>query len=150
MARAPLNSPNLDKADIAVVAPPDAADIELVSEGDLSRLAQDEAFMNEIVKIRISTSTNPNDSPMVNLTVNSHADSIWVRRGVVTPVRRKHVEVLARMRQINYSQKPAQGSDLETGNALYWSAVQVNPFEVIEDKNPAGRAWLDNILAEPY
>lgn len=126
------------------------ADIQQVSEtADLAKLASNEAFMNEPVIIRVMQTINPNDPPRFKLTCNSPAESILVERGIPIRVQRKHVEILARMKEVRYVQKPPTSTDLETGNALYASVGQVYPFEVVKDDNPRGRAWLENILAEP-
>lgn len=138
---------NLTKHGISVED--DQLDIQKVSEGDLARVAGEESFMNEKVTIRISQSINPNDSPVVVLVVNGAENRVVVPRGRPTVVLRKHVEVLARMKELRYTQKQAQGGDLESGNALYQSVGQVYPFEIVKDDNPIGRTWCENILAEP-
>jgi len=127
----------------------DQADIQLVSESELAKVASQEAFMQEILKIRLASTTDVNASPYVVLTCNGVADRIVVPRGIPTNVKRMHVEVLARMREIRYTQRPPVAGDLETGNYLYPSVAHVYPFEVLRDPSPVGHAWLENILAEP-
>ena len=136
-------------AGVAIIDSPDVKDIQTVADGDLASIAADEAFLNEPVKIRIHPTINPNDPPVVVLTCNSAAERVVVGRGQPTVVKRKHLEILARVRETRYAQKQAFNADLESGNFLYASVGQVYPFEVIEDKNPKGRAWLENIMAEP-
>lgn len=140
---------SLSDAGVVITDSPSMQDIQLVSEGDLAHIAADEAFMNEPVTIRIATSTNKNDPPQVILTVNGAVNRVGLKRGVPTTVKRMHVEVLARMKQVDYEQRPPASSDLESGNVLYSNSVQVYPFQVIKDDNPRGAAWLENILAEP-
>lgn len=138
---------NLSRAGVSIED--DQLDIQKVSESDLARVAGEEAFMNEQVVIRIAQSINPNDPPMVVLVVNNPQDRVVVPRGRPTAVLRKHVEVLARMKEVRYSQRAPNSSDLESGNALYQSVGQVYPFEIVKDDNPVGRTWCENILAEP-
>lgn len=124
-------------------------DIQLVSQSDLAKVAADEAFLHEKVKVRLHPSTNPNDAPVAVLTCNNTAGRVVIPRGVVTQVERRHLEILARLKQVAYFQRPANSVDLESGNQLYANVGYVYPFEVIEDTNPKGRAWLENIMAEP-
>lgn len=124
-------------------------DIQKVAESDLASLASNESFLNETVKIRIATTTDPNAAPAADITVNSPANRVIIPRGVVCTVKRLHVEVLARMKETRYTQPARNMMDPEGGNALIGRTAMVYPFEVVEDKNPAGRAWLENILAEP-
>lgn len=121
--------------------------IEQVSASDLSRLAADEAFMNERVKIRIGTTTNPNDPPYATLTVNDVHNRVQVPRGQPTWVKRLHVEVLAHMVETRYTQAQRNPMDPEGGNNLIPHNAHGYQFEVLEDKNPAGRAWLEHLLA---
>jgi hypothetical protein len=124
-------------------------DIQLVSQSDLGRVAAEESFMNERVKVRLHPSTNPNDSPVAIITCNNEAGRTVIPRGQIAEIARHQLEILARLKQVAYTQRAAIGGDLESGNYLYPNVGYVYPFEVIEDKNPKGRAWLENIMAEP-
>ena len=69
-------------------------------------------------------------------------------RGVPMRVRRKYVEILARMKETKYSQvtrNPAAPDQIDM-IARHGLAY---PFEMLSDENPRGRAWLSNVLAEP-
>lgn len=124
-------------------------DIQKVAESDLGRVAAEEKFMNEPVTIRITQSIDPNAPPYAVVVVNGAEDRVIIPRGRPMLVKRKHVEVLARMKELRYVQRQAQTGDLESGNALYQSVGQVYPFEIVKDDNPVGRTWCENILAEP-
>lgn len=136
---------HLDAPSIAVGELPE---IETVAETDLGKLAAEESFMAEPVVVRVHTTTDVNAAPFVDITVNDSSNRVRFHRGVAMRVKRQHLEVLARMKETRYRQAPAQGSDLESGNALIPSESLCYPFEVLEDKNPAGRAWLERVLAE--
>lgn len=127
----------------------DQTDIQTVAESDLARVAADESFMREPVRVRLAQSTNPNDPPYAVITCNDSAGRAVLPRGEVLTVQRRHLEILARLKEVRYHQRQASNGDLESGNRLYANVAHVYPFEVIEDKNPKGHAWLQNILAEP-
>lgn len=125
----------------------DAPIVETVSESrDFRQLAADEAFMNELVEVLVHSSTDENQSPHVILNCNGTNQPIM--RGVPTKVRRKYVEILARMKETKYSQvtrNPAAPDQIDM-IARHGLAY---PFELLNDNNPRGRAWLQNVLAEP-
>jgi hypothetical protein len=112
----------------------------------LRELAASEAFMNEMVEVMVHASTDENQSPHVILNCNGTNQPIL--RGVPMRVRRKYVEILARMKETKYSQitrnpgAPDQIDMIARHGLAY-------PFEMLSDENPRGRAWLSNVLAEP-
>lgn len=112
----------------------------------LRELAASEAFMNEMVEVMVHASTDENQSPHVILNCNGTNQPIL--RGVPMRVRRKYVEILARMKETKYSQitrnpgAPDQIDMIARHGLAY-------PFEMLNDENPRGRAWLSNVLAEP-
>lgn len=116
---------------------------------DLAELARSEAFMAESLVIRLATTTDENATPFAVVTINDVNNRAVIPRGVPFRLRRLHVEVLARMRETRYTQPARNMGDPEAGNALIARHMQIYPFEVIEDKNPLGRAWLEAIYAEP-
>ena len=125
----------------------DAPIIETVAESrDFSQLAADEGFMNELVEVMVHSTTDENQAPHV--IVNCNGTNQPIIRGVPTKVRRKYVEILARMKETKYSQvtrNPAAPDqiDMVARHGLAY------PFELMSDPNPRGRAWLQNVLAEP-
>lgn len=128
----------------------DKQDIEVITgDPDLSALARTEAFMNERIGIRVATTTDPNAPPYAIVTVNDVNNRVVIPRGQVVRVKRMHVEVLARMKETRYTQPTRNPMDPEGGNYLIPQHAQVYPFEVIEDKNPRGRAWVEALLNEP-
>jgi hypothetical protein len=125
----------------------DTPTIDPVSQvADLRELAASEAFMNEMVEVMVHSSTDENQAPHVILNCNGTNQPIL--RGVPTRVRRKYVEILARMKETKYSQvtrNPAAPDQIDM-IARHGLAY---PFELMHDDNPRGRAWLSNVLAEP-
>lgn len=131
------------------IAPEQNADIQLETvreDKDFKSLVDSEKFMNELVEIDIAPGQAEGDNPCVVLSVNGVNMPVW--RGVPTRVKRKYVEVLARMKQTSYSQRPQDMSNPERSNELLPRTFLVYPFQVLEDKNPKGRAWLQAIMAE--
>lgn len=125
----------------------DAPVIETVAESkDFRQLAADEAFMNEFVTVMIHATTDENQAPHV--IVNCNGTNQPIIRGVPTKVRRKYVEILARMKETKYNQitrNPAAPDQIDM-IARHGLAY---PFDLVDDSNPRGRAWLQNVLAEP-
>lgn len=125
----------------------DAPTIDLVSElKDFAALASSEVFMNEHVTIMVHSTTDENQPPQV--IVNCNGMNQPIIRGYPTTVKRKYVEILARMKETKYNQvtrNPAAPDQIEmvARHGLSY------PFDLVEDKNPRGRAWLTNVMAEP-
>jgi hypothetical protein len=138
-----VEAPQIEVADNQAAVDPIGLD------ADFAQLAADEKFLHEIVKIRIATTTDPNAPPFATVTVNDINNRVRIPRGVVVPVKRCQVEILARMRETRYQQPPRNPMDPESGNMLIPQHAQVYPFEVVEDKNPLGRAWYERLMAEP-
>jgi len=121
--------------------------VETVAESrDFSQLAADEAFMNELVTVHVHSTTDENQAPQFILNCNGVNQPVV--RGVDITIRRKYVEIMARMKETKYTQvtpNPAAPdvSEMRARHGL------VFPFNLVNDPNPRGRAWLENVLAEP-
>ncbi len=126
----------------------DQPDIQLVSQTDLASAASDEKFMHEDVTVVIMPTTDPNAAPYATLSVNGEMKI--VSRNVPTRIKRKHLEVLARMKETRWLQSVPEGymGQIDMGS-LRGHTGFAYPFTVTEDKNPKGGAWLANIMAEP-
>ena len=111
----------------------------------LGDLAEAEKFMNEIVVIRIQKTTDKNAANHVPLSVNGLTHPVV--RGIPTPVKRKFVEVLARMKESSYDQHFPNPAELDRYEMIETEALAY-PFEIIRDDNPRGFEWLQRILAE--
>lgn len=135
------------KKDQGVAILDDAPVIETVAEStDFAALAASEAFMNEMVEIMVHSTTDENQPTQFLLNCNGVNQPVV--RGINMTMKRKYVEILARMKETKYTQhtpNPAAPdvSELRARHGL------VYPFDLIKDNNPKGRAWLSNVLAEP-
>ena len=120
--------------------------IETVAESrDFSKLAADEAFMNELVTVMVHATTDENQPNHV--VVNCNGMNQPLIRGVPTTVKRKYVEILARMKETKYTQVTRNASAPDQIDMVARHGLSY-PFDLVEDKNPRGRAWLQNVLAE--
>jgi len=121
--------------------------VEPVSQAkDLEILLSSEAFMNEMVTVMVHSTTDENQAPHVIVNVNGTNQPII--RGYPTQVKRKYVEVLARMKETRYTQRTPNPSAPDQIEMVARHGLAY-PFDLIEDSNPKGRAWLNNVLAEP-
>lgn len=128
-----------------LVMPDRDTTIEPVSASvDLSSEAATEAFMSELVTIFIHESTNENDNPYVVLNVNG--TNQLVLRGVEAEVKRKYVEVLARMKESKYTQKLRNPNEPDS-TYLHERQAHVYPFDLVKD-SARGRAWLSHIMKQ--
>lgn len=125
----------------------DEPTIDAVSaDKDLNQLFSQEKFMEEEVKVEVHPSSNENEPPHFILSVNGM--NMPVVRGYPTRMKRKYLEVLARMKETKYTQQtpnPMQPDNIQ----MIPRTVNVYPFTVLEDANPRGHAWLRNVMAEP-
>lgn len=115
-------------------------------DAHLRKVLSDEAFMNEVLKVYVHPTAD--DSAVTHFILNVNGTNQPVFCGNITPMRRKYVEVLARMKETKFSQPPQNMSNPEASNALIPRTIQVHPFDVRHDPNPLGRAWLSQILSE--
>lgn len=113
---------------------------------DFRELASEEAFMNEFVTVLVHQTTDENQAPHV--IVNCNGTNQPIIRGVPTTIRRKYLEILARMKETKYRQEVRNPSAPDQIDMIARSGLAY-PFELMEDANPRGRAWLQHVLAEP-
>lgn len=103
------------------------------------------AFMNEVVMVEVHPSADPDEPQYVQLW-NGGIIQI-IPRGIPTPVKRKFVEVLARLKPINYRNEEYR--DPDGNNSVRWpkKTGMRYPFSM-QDTNPRGADWLRKLLAE--
>ena len=122
--------------------------IEAVTSGDMLRMEDKiklEAFMHELVQIRVSEDGNENSTIMAIPTVNGSNQPII--RGVPTWIKRKYVESLARARISNFNQKLADPNKRDSYEMVERPAATYT-FSVLSD-TPRGHAWLQQIMDQP-
>lgn len=112
---------------------------------EFNKAVEEEAFMNEIVTVEVSETTNENEPPSFVLSVNGITQPVF--RGVPTQMRRMFVEVLARCKETKYNQRTRNPNEPDKIELVSRTALAY-PFQVLEDPNPKGRAWLRAVLQE--
>lgn len=104
-------------------------------------------FMEEPVKVVVHRSADKTVDPVVEVW-NGGVRQMFIRGAPIT-VKRKFIEVLARSRDLKYDQQVYV--DKGSGEAVNRMIPVVGlkyAFDVLEDRNPDGRAWLQNLLQE--
>lgn len=118
---------------------------DIVVENATTTSALDlEAFMHELVKVRVHGSPEEGALPVVSVIVNGTIQP--VPRDAEVTVKRKYVEALARAKATSYKQvtNPVDPSDIR----MVPTTVLSYPFTVLEDTE-RGKNWLRNLLAQP-
>ena len=125
----------------------DEPTIESIATSDLGSIAREEKFMHEPVTILIMSTTDANAPPYADVSVNGQ--KIVIRRNQKTTILRKHLEVLARMKETRWVQEVPEGWNGAVGmETLRGHSALVYPFTVLRDDNPLGGEWRERILAE--
>lgn len=105
-----------------------------------------ELFMNQTVTVAIHEVSDEWAEQMFS--VEMHPKKIWFQRGKSRKCPRWAVELLARARPVGF-RNVEQTNDLGEKEVIYpWRSGLRYPFAVIEDPDPRGRGWLENILHE--
>jgi len=120
--------------------------IESVPGPGFESLAEYEKFMNQPIKLMVYPPMNDGDEPIVQVAVNNVNQ--FVIRGREQTIKRKYVEVLARAKKVNISAHGYKDRDGEAKNVVNVNSSLEYPFQVLEDRDPRGPAWLRKILAE--
>lgn len=114
---------------------------------DLKEIVDDEKFAEEVLTVYLFPTTDANAPPYAIVSVNG--ERAVIPRSRPCKVKRKVVEVLARMKETRYSQQESAPGMEQTMDSLRGHTALVYPFSVSHDPNPRGAAWLENILMEP-
>lgn len=112
-----------------------------------SEWAKNMKFNEDVLTIIVHDSTDPNADP-VPYVINDGRRQAFAR-GEEQQVKRKYVEVLARMKVT--TQKQVRYKDSQNIDAIKMvphTALRF-PFTVIADPSPRGKDWLKAVLAEP-
>lgn len=124
----------------------DGAEIDTVAGNrDFKKIVEQEAFANE--KLVVFFHPTSDEREVNSFVMNVGSINQPVIKGFDILMKRKYVEVAARMKQTKYRQQVANPMDPSTIQMVPTTTL-VHPFEVREDKNPKGRAWLSAVLAE--
>jgi hypothetical protein len=105
------------------------------------------AFMDELVTIRPATSTDKNAEQIFELTINGKTELF--KRGEPKTVKRKYVDLMARLKVTAYTQRDAVGADGERQILNDPHTALKYDFAMLKDSNPLGESWLKATLAMP-
>lgn len=125
----------------------DKPDIQVVDGPNFKEKAAALLFNEEPVTVTVATDADKFSSRIVTVRVNGRVQNFI--RGEAITVKRKYVEALARSKPVNYRNEEYLNTDGD--KAFRWPSTTglLYPFQVNEDRNPNGPAWLRKILAEP-
>lgn len=118
--------------------------LETVHEFNLGSLAEAEKFYDEPVLVEIPKSSNPNEDIYIQLGVNGTIQPLL--RGQAQWIKRRFLEVLVRAQPTTL--ETVEEIDPRTGNKavrLVKTTGEKYPYRILQDNNPRGYAWLQNL-----
>ena len=104
------------------------------------------AFMNEMVDVHIHDTSEKNADGKIGVAVNGESCSMF--RGQNYTIKRYFVEALVRAKPISYGNVEYTTETGERAVKYPQSTGLRYAFDVVKDRNPCGRAWLNMLLAE--
>lgn len=104
------------------------------------------AFMEEMITIRMATTTDKNAAQVFDLQVNSQY--AFFRRGETKTLKRYFVDRLCRLKQTIYTQKEVINSEGIKDILNVPHTALLYDFSVVRDDNPRGADWLAHVQAE--
>ena len=122
------------------------SEIEKVDGFQMQNLAELEQFMNEEVEVLVYEPFEEGQEQVVQLGVNGVNQ--FVVRGIPQTLKRKYVEVLARAKKQGVTARGYKAPDGEAKNDVRITTGLQYPFQILNDPNRNGPAWLRKILAE--
>lgn len=120
-------------------------DVDLIDPVVDMSWAEHEKFMHEPVTVMVMSSGQENELELIPIGVNGVTQNF--RIDTPQTVKRMFVEKLARCKSTNFEQTIDDRLG-ERMNMMRRRHALRFPFQVIQDSNPRGAAWLKNILAE--
>lgn len=103
-----------------------------------------EQFMNDPVTIRIHSTKDKNEAPLVFVGVNG--DSRWLPRNKPIKLQRKFVERLAQAQEMAFDTKENKDPNVDNAMTITRRLAQSYEFSVLDDPSEAGRVigkrWL--------
>lgn len=103
-------------------------------------------FMNEMVVVYIQETAEPDADDQFFIGVNGQ--QVAFVRGQRYQIKRYILEGLARCRPVHYSNEEYREGNIDKVRWPSRRGVRY-PFQVVEDKNPAGQEWLRRVMLEP-
>lgn len=105
------------------------------------------AFMNELIEVRIATTTDKNAEQCFEINVNGKL--CFFRRGETKTVPRYIVDHMMRMKQTVYSQREVLNAE-GVREMVYDPQTAVKyDFSITRDPNPLSNSWQRAVMMEP-
>jgi len=104
-------------------------------------------FMEELVTIRIATTTDKNAEQVFELTINGRTE--FLRRGETKTLPRKFVDLLARLKVTSYVQQEVINREGEKQFVNVPHTGLKYDFALVQDAHPQSADWLKATLALP-
>jgi len=151
MSRKEIHTPDLDTGQPADIMLKDGTiavgqnHVETVSTPLTPSYADALAFMEEEIEIMVHESTDPNAENPVLVGNGGIFKAFW--RGVPTRAKRKFVDCLCVKTNFVTTPEIVNGGG-ERAYSIRQRAALKFPFSIIEDRNPKGREWIGQRLAE--
>lgn len=120
--------------------------VQVMGEREFENAKEIEAFMNEMLVIRIHDTTDKNAPPRVF--VGDNGEQLWLPRKVKIRIPRRFVERLAQSHEAAYSQANNPDPYADEGKVTKTSQAQPYPFEVLHDPSRVGARWLRRTMRE--
>ncbi len=129
----------------------DPIEVVVDIEADRKDWADKMRFANEMIKIRINETTNPNEEPRVPVCVGGvKSHPVWgnhLPRGVEIDVKRYVAEALLRAKPMSVKTVQIRDENGADTAKIIRSIGTMYPFEIINAK-PKDTDWLRNIRAQ--
>jgi hypothetical protein len=123
----------------------ESAIIEVVDGPEWKEHAAALAFAEELVEVIVHPTTDKQQNIVVEIWNNGRVQRFI--RGQPIVVKRKYVEVMARSKEISYTQETYKDGNGDDAIRMIPHTAVRYPFSVLVDKNPNGAAWLQQVLA---
>lgn len=120
--------------------------VDPVGEREFKDIAEYEKFMAEQVVIRIHSTPDKNEPPAAF--IGENGAGVWIPRNVKVRLPRSYVETLARSQSRSYRTDRNPDPNADEGMVTKTTSGACYPFEVLQDPNPRGRAWLQRVTHE--
>lgn len=103
-----------------------------------------EKFMLEPVVVRIHSTKDKNEPPLVFVGING--DNRWLPRNRAIKLPRKFVERLAQAQEMAFETKENKDMTVDNAMTISRSIAQAYEFSVLDDPSPIGRRWLARMV----
>lgn len=131
-----------------VEAVEDLKDIQIADKPLADDYADALAFMEEKLLVVLNEESDPNAENPVQVACNG-INQFFIR-GQAQEVKRKYVEILARAKRTTITTPEVTDATGARTHMIKQATSLRYPFQVLQDPNPKGPAWLRAVLSESH